>query len=77
MLLPSDQSPWNCSYALGAVALKSLTGVREQDLHQLQNSMASIIGRTVSPTQTLLAVAWLFLIEKVAISENGAIQLCD
>ena len=76
MLLPREQSPWNCAYVLGAVALSALKQ-GEADLPLLQLKMTEILLRRVSPTQTLSAVAWLFLLGKVVLDEKGQLTLCN
>lgn len=78
MLLPREQSPWNCGYFLGAVALealaKSATGTL--DLAQLQRSMSTSLGKPVSPTQIVAAAAWLFLLDAVELDESGRLIKC-
>lgn len=76
MLLPREQSPWNCAYALGAAALIALqTGAA--DLPQLQVKMSDILGRQISPTQTMSAASWLFLLGKTELDDNGRLVLCS
>ena len=43
MLLPREQSPWNCGYYLGAIALRALNKAPEEraDLLALQERMSS------------------------------------
>ena len=78
MLLPREQSPWNCSYYLGAVALKALSEAPEGklDLLKLQERMGLLANRAISPTQAVTAAAWLYLIDAVSLDETGAIQKC-
>jgi hypothetical protein len=77
MLLPREQSPWNCGYFLGAVALQVLTSSREKaDLKELQKRMSAQLNRAVSPTQAVSAAAWLFLLGAIELEENGSIVLC-
>lgn len=75
MLLPREQSPWNCAYVLGAAALHAL-GQGEADLASLQLRMADFLGRRVSPTQALSAAVWLFLLDKVQLDDKGQLSLC-
>ena len=79
MLLPREQSPWNCGYFLGAIALEALTnsGVGKLDLANLQRSMSAGLGKTVSPTQVVAAVAWLFLLDAVELDESGRLVKCS
>lgn len=76
MLLPREQSPWNCAYVLGAAALSALNE-GDADLPSLQSRMTEILQRRVSPTQTLSAAAWLFLLGKVELDEKGQLSLCN
>ncbi|HPH06819.1 MAG TPA: hypothetical protein PL131_13190 [Methylotenera sp.] len=76
MLLPREQSPWNCAYVLGAAALTSLEA-GAADLMVLQSRMEVILKRRVSPTQTLSAAAWLFLLDKVMLDDKGQLFLCN
>jgi hypothetical protein len=76
MLLPREQSPWNCAYVLGASALSALKQ-GDADLPLLQLRMTEILRRRVSPTQTLSAVAWLFLLGRVVLDEKGQLTLCN
>jgi hypothetical protein len=76
MLLPREQSPWNCAYVLGAAALKALEA-GEADLMLLQTRMEVILKKRVSPTQTLSAAAWLFLLDKVMLDDKGQLFLCN
>lgn len=79
MLLPREQSPWNCGYYLGAMALKALSDApnRTLDLQSLQKWMSAATHREISPTQAVSAAAWLYLIDAVKLDENGSIQKCD
>lgn len=76
MLLPREQSPWNCAYVLGAAALTALI-MGDADLPLLQSRMSDVLKRKVSPTQALSAAAWLFLLDKVKLDEKGQLTLCD
>ncbi|UPG89506.1 hypothetical protein L2Y96_19230 [Luteibacter aegosomaticola] len=78
MLLPREQSPWNCGYYLGAVALQALGDVADGklDLLGLQERMSLLTKRAISPTQAIAAAAWLYLIDAVKLDENGEIQKC-
>lgn len=79
MLLPREQSPWNCGYFLGAIALRVLneTAVGKADLIDLQHGMSRLMSRTISPTQVVVAVTWLFLIDAILLSDDGMIQKCS
>ena len=79
MLLPREQSPWNCGYYLGAMALKALSDAPERklDLPSLQARMSVVTRREISPTQAVAAAAWLYLIDAVKLDENGALQQCN
>lgn len=79
MLLPREQSPWNCGYYLGAMALKALSEApdRTLDLLGLQARMSEVTRRKISPTQAVAAAAWLYLIDAVVLDENGALQQCN
>lgn len=76
MLLPREQSPWNCAYFLGATALKVLKE-GDADLTELQVRIGETLGRRISPTQTLSAVSWLFLLGKTKSDDNGRLKLCN
>lgn len=78
MLLPREQSPWNCGYYLGAMALKALSDApdRKLDLPSLQARMSFVTRRKISPTQVVAAAAWLYLIDAVKLDENGVLQQC-
>lgn len=62
MLLPREQSPWNCGYFLGAVALGALSHSPngKADLLELQRLMSKTLSRPISPTQVVTAASWLF-----------------
>jgi hypothetical protein len=79
MLLPREQSSWNCAYFLGAVALKALSEFPEGkcDLLDLQKHMSVIAKRKLSATQVIGASAWLYLIDAVSLDENGMIIRCS
>jgi hypothetical protein len=79
MLLPREQSPWNCGYFLGAIALQSLNQSRDGkcDLPSLQRLMSSLIKRSVSPTQVIAAAAWLYLIDAIKLDDDGMIAKCN
>ena len=79
MLLPREQSPWNCGYYLGAMALKALSEApnRTLDLQSLQMRMSVVTRREISPMQAVSAAAWLYLIDAVKLDENGALQQCN
>lgn len=79
MLLPREQSPWNCGYFLGAIALQALKESRngKADLTDLQRRMSSLINRSISPTQVVAAAAWLYLIDAIRLDEYGMIEKCD
>ena len=79
MLLPREQSPWNCGYYLGAMALKALTEApgKKLDLPSLQEHMSVLTKRAISPTQAVAAVAWLYLIDAVKLNEDGALEPCN
>lgn len=79
MLLPREQSPWNCGYYLGAMALKALSDAPEGklDLPSLQERMGLLTKRAISPTQAVTAAAWLYLIDAVKLDETGAIEKCS
>lgn len=79
MLLPREQSPWNCGYYLGAMALKALSEAPDKtlDLQALQWRMSVITHRAISPTQAVAAAAWLYLIDAVKLDETGSLQQCN
>jgi hypothetical protein len=76
MLLPREQSPWNCGYYLGAVALRALQDAPASscDLQTLELRMNQLMQRTLSPTQVVSAAAWLYLLGVVDLDQNGAIR---
>ncbi len=78
MLLPREQSPWNCGYFLGAIALKALgeSPGERADLEGLQLSMSRLIKRDISPTQAIMAAAWLYLAGAIETEEIGMIKRC-
>lgn len=79
MLLPREQSPWNCGYFLGAIALQALKQSRDGkcDLPSLQRRMSSLINRSISPTQVVAAAAWLYLIDAIKLDDDGMIATCN
>jgi hypothetical protein len=79
MLLPREQSPWNCGYYLGAIALHALGQSPDGrcDLPELQRRMTSLIRRPVSPTQVVSAAAWLYLIDSIRLEDDGRIAKCS
>jgi hypothetical protein len=78
MLLPREQSPWNCGYYLGAIALDALNKKKDgkSDLPELQRSMSELSKREISATQVVAATAWLFLIDAIDLDANGNIRKC-
>lgn len=79
MLLPREQSPWNCGYFLGAIALEVLGDSPNgtADLLELQQRMGILMNRSVSSTQVVTAAAWLFLIGAIELNDDGMIQKCS
>jgi hypothetical protein len=79
MLLPREQSPWNCGYFLGAIALQALEQSPDGkcDLPGLQRRMSLLIKRTISPTQVVAAAAWLYLIDAIKLNDDGMIAKCN
>jgi hypothetical protein len=78
MLLPREQSPWNCGYFLGAICLQALEESKGQsDLQDLQHRMSGLLNRAVSPTQVVAAAAWLFLIDAIRLEDDGSIVKCS
>lgn len=79
MLLPREQSPWNCGYVLGAIALQALSdaGSVKADLTYLQRRMSIILKRSVSPTQVVAAAAWLYLIDAIKLEDDGTLLKCS
>jgi hypothetical protein len=79
MLLPREQSPWNCGYYLGAIALEALNKSPHGrlDLPDLQQQMGLAMKRAVSMTQVVSAAAWLYLIDAINLDESGLIIKCD
>jgi hypothetical protein len=79
MLLPREQSPWNCGYFLGAIALEALSKSAngQCDLPSLQHQMSLLLKKSVSPTQVITAAAWLYLIDAIRLDENGMISKCS
>lgn len=79
MLLPREQSPWNCGYYLGAMALQALSQApgNKLDLPSLQERMSFLTKRPISLTQAVSAAAWLYLIDAVQLDETGALQKCS
>ena len=79
MLLPREQSPWNCGYFLGAIALQALNDSlgERADLQDLQQRMGLQINRDISPTQVITAVAWLYLAGAVDLEEHGTVRRCS
>lgn len=79
MLLPNEQSPWNCAYALGAYALDCLSKAPSNglDTFQLQQEMSKKIGVDLSITQVTLGLTWLFLIDQVEVTKEGVIKKCS
>lgn len=78
MLLPLEQDAWNCAYALGACALTAFADANETELDVLdiKTLMTKRIEKDLSMNQVVLALGWLFLIDKVKQTENGKIQIC-
>lgn len=79
MLLPREQSPWNCGYFLGAAALRALSKAPQAraDLFKLQEDMSSIIQRPVSSTQVITAAAWLYLLDAIKLDDDGMVVKCN
>lgn len=78
MLLPREQSPWNCGYFLGAIALDALKTATSLglDLNELQDAMSINLGKPVSSTQAVAAAAWLYLLDAVELDDRGRIVKC-
>lgn len=79
MLLPREQSPWNCGYFLGAIALRALQALPEHcgDLQGLQDRMGELMHREVSSTQVVIATAWLYLLGAVEMDDYGMVRSCN
>jgi hypothetical protein len=79
MLLPREQSPWNCGYFLGAIALQALAQSSDgkADLPDLQHRMSSLLNRPISATQAVAAAAWLYLIDAIKLDDEGKIAKCS
>lgn len=79
MLLPREQSPWNCGYFLGAAVLRALSDAPGErlDLLSLPERMSSIIQRPVSLTQVITAAAWLYLLGAVELDDHGMVMKCS
>ena len=79
MLLPREQSPWNCGYFLGAIALEALgqSPTGKCDLPDLQQRMSALLHHSVSGTQVLIAAAWLYLIDAIKLDEHGMVTRCN
>lgn len=79
MLLPREQSPWNCGYFLGAIALNALSKSVDGrlDVAELQREMSKYTRKTISTTQVVSALAWLYLIDAVELDENGMLVKCS
>ncbi len=78
MLLPREQSPWNCGYFLGAIALKALNQSPggKADLTDLQHRMSTLMSRSISPRQVVIAASWLYLIDSIELDDDGMIRKC-
>lgn len=78
MLLPREQSSWNCGYALGAYALMVLEKSSEQrlDLLEIQQKMSLALNTDLSMNQVVIALAWLYLLGKVELTEDGKVSTC-
>lgn len=78
MLLPREQSPWNCGYFLGAIAIDALGKSQggKLDLAELQRAMSYGLGKRVSPTQVVAAAAWLFLLDAIELDDDGRVGIC-
>lgn len=79
MLLPREQSPWNCGYFLGAIALQALRESPDGkcDLPNLQQRMGSLLQWAISPTQVVAAAAWLYLLGAVTLDDHGMMTRCN
>ncbi len=79
MLLPREQSPWNCGYYLGAIALESLktAGSNGLDLTELQREMSATLAKQISLTQAVAAASWLYLLDAVELNESGRLVKCS
>lgn len=78
MLLPREQSSWNCGYFLGAIALKVLNQSEDGKvgLPELQERMSDIISHPLSATQIVAAASWLYLIDAIKLDDEGMIAKC-
>ena len=76
MLLPREQSPWNCGYFLGAVALRALGSSAGLDVEELRERMSTELGKPLSVNQVMSAAAWLFLIDAIALNAQGKVVRC-
>ncbi len=79
MLLPREQSPWNCGYFLGAIALLAImqSPAGRCDIHELQRRMSSLMTRSISPTQVVNAAAWLYLLDAIKLEDDGMVTICS
>lgn len=76
MLLPKGQDPWNCAYVLGAVVLDELRD-EPLDFLALHQRMSARVSRSLSSTQLVSALAWLYLINAVSMRKDGAVERCS
>ena len=76
MLLPREQSPWNCGYFLGAVALRAIGGSAGLDVEELRERMSTELGQPLSVNQVMSAAAWLYLIDAIALNPQGKVVRC-
>lgn len=77
MLLPREQSPWNCGYYLGGIALQVLErSNRGLDVEELRDRMQKLLRHPLSANQVVSALVWLFLLDAVTVDDNGKILQC-
>ena len=79
MLLPREQSPWNCGYYLGAIALQAIkqSPAGRCDIHGLERRMSSLMMRQISPAQVVNAAAWLYLLDAIKLEDDGMVTICS
>lgn len=75
MLLPDNISPEHSIYYNGAIVLQAIREHRVTDMLELYLSVQ--MKREMSLPVFVLCLDWLFLIDQVAMDDQGKVVLCS
>ncbi len=75
MLIPDNIHPEQSIYYNGAVVLEVMLRCREIDLLDLYSRVQQ--SKEMSMPVLVLCLDWLYLLDLIAVNEQGRVQLCS